>query len=196
MVFRNIDRRMPLNATGPARFVSTAFRLPSPCRFCYKLFSRGWVILLKYWVSARFPLLSWRAATSGSDATKSVVQTLTRLEICVGAADVSYFRETDALASQGAPGATVSDARRGARGCGLDPPRAPRALQVRHAFDARGGARGGAVSVRLTAAGSGVPDNRGGAGCVATIRLTFGGRGRRISASTLGRGPGRGAVGL
>ena len=40
---------------------------------------------------------------------------------------------------------TFFDARLGARGCGLDPPRARRALQARHALDAGGdgGGRGG-----------------------------------------------------
>ena len=38
-MFRNIDRRMSLNATGPARFVSTSFRLPCLCRFCYIFFT-------------------------------------------------------------------------------------------------------------------------------------------------------------
>ena len=61
--------------------------------FCYKLFSRGWVILTKYWVSARLPLVSWRAATNGSDATKPVVQTLPDLCSCVDAADVSYVSD-------------------------------------------------------------------------------------------------------
>ena len=60
---------------------------------------------------------------------------------------------------------TFFDARLGARGCGLDPPRARRALQARHALDARGdrgGAGGGAaVSVRLTLAGRGAPDALG-----------------------------------
>ena len=73
--------------------VSTAFPLPSPCQFCYKLFSRGWVILPKYFISARFPFVSSRADTSGSDATKPVVQTLPGLDSRVAAADVSFFSE-------------------------------------------------------------------------------------------------------
>ena len=92
-MFRNIDRRMSLNATGPARFVSTSFRLPCLCRFCYKLFSRGWVISIKHLVSARFPFVSWRAAASGSDATKPVVRTFPCFDKCADATVVSYFIE-------------------------------------------------------------------------------------------------------
>ena len=91
MVFRNIDRRMSLYATGPARLIPAPFRPPSPCSFCYKLFSRGWVSLPKHWVSARFPLVSWRAVASGSDAIKPVVRTYPDFERCADATDVSYF---------------------------------------------------------------------------------------------------------
>ena len=54
-MFRNIDRRMSLHATGSSRLVSTSFRLTCLPRFCYKLFSRGWVTQHKYLLFRAIP---------------------------------------------------------------------------------------------------------------------------------------------
>ena len=85
MMFRNIDRRMSLNATGPARFVSTSFRLPCLCRFCYKLFSRGWVTLPKSWVSRAisFRLLACRHRRFGRNrSSRRIIARLRKFRWC------------------------------------------------------------------------------------------------------------------